>query len=140
MATALGADAVFDSSSALLHAVGDQHVDVVVETVGGRADTLAEAVSIARHGARVVLLGVFDGDCRLPGLAFFTKELTLRASNCYGRECHQTDFAIATQLVDKHCGALGALVTHQFKLDQVAEAFATAADKATHSIKVQVQP
>jgi len=31
-------------------------------------------------------------------------------------------------------------VTHRFKLDQIAQAFATAADKSTHSIKVQVQP
>jgi threonine dehydrogenase-like Zn-dependent dehydrogenase len=140
MALALGADAVFDSSAALLRAVGDQHVDVVVETVGGRADTLAEAVAVARHGGRIVLLGVFDSDCRLPGLPFFTKELTLRASNCYGRECHHGDFAVATGIVERERDALGALVTHRFKLDQVAEAFATAADKTTHSIKVQVQP
>jgi 2-desacetyl-2-hydroxyethyl bacteriochlorophyllide A dehydrogenase len=140
MATALGADGIFEHSQALLDAVGDQHVDVVLETVGGRADTLAEAVGVARNGGRIVLLGVFEGDCRLPGLPFFRKELTLQASNCYGRECQHGDFAVATSLVTTHKGDLGALVTHQFKLDQVADAFATAANKATLSIKVQVQP
>ena len=140
MALAFGADAVFASSQALLDAVGDQHVDVVIETVGGKADTLREAVSLARSGGRIVLLGVFEEDCHLPGIPFFTKELTLQASNCYGRDCHQGDFAIATQLVEAQQGSLAELVTHRFKLDQVAEAFATAADKSTLSIKVQVQP
>jgi L-iditol 2-dehydrogenase len=140
LARTLGADAVFDSTAALLDAVGSQHVDVVVETVGGQGSTLAEAVSVARNGGRIVLLGVFSGEPALPGLAMFQKELTLRASNCYGRECHLPDFGVATALVACHGDRLDPLVTHRFKLDQVATAFATAADKSTHSIKVQVRP
>jgi threonine dehydrogenase-like Zn-dependent dehydrogenase len=140
LAAALGADAVFEDADALLAAVGDRHVDVVVETVGGHADTLAEAVRTARSGGRIVMLGVFEGAPALPGFEFFRKELTLRASNCYGRECHQGDFALATDLVTRHAGAVAPLVTHSFKLDQVAEAFAAAADKRARSIKVQVEP
>ncbi len=140
MALALGADAAFDSADALVSAVGDQHADVVVETVGGRADTLTEAVGIARNGGRVLMLGVFEGSPTLPGFDFFRKELTLRASNCYGRERHAVDFAVATTMVDRHRTALAPLVTHRFKLDQVAEAFAAAADKTSRSIKVQVEP
>ena len=140
LAAALGADAVFEDADALLAAVGDRHVDVVVETVGGHADTLAEAVRTARSGGRIVMLGVFEGAPALPGFEFFRKELTLRASNCYGRECHQGDFARATVLVTRHAGAVAPLVTHSFKLDQVAEAFAAAADKRARSIKVQVEP
>ncbi|MEZ5560497.1 MAG: alcohol dehydrogenase catalytic domain-containing protein [Pseudomonadales bacterium] len=140
LARALGADQVFDSHAALLAAVGDQHVDVVIETVGGKADTLDEAVQIARSGGRIVMLGVFEGSPSIPGMAFFVKELTLAASNCYGRESRQPDFAIAVQLVSRHAGLLAPLVTHTFSLDQVANAFATAADKSNRSIKVQVQP
>jgi threonine dehydrogenase-like Zn-dependent dehydrogenase len=140
LARALGADAVFASSTELLDAVGNQHVDLVVETVGGHADTLTEAVEVARNGGRILMLGVFDGRPRLPAFEFFQKELTLKASNCYGRECHQSDFAIATRLDERHRREIEPLITHRFKLDQVAEAFATAADKRSNSVKVQVQP
>ncbi len=140
LARHLGADHVFDSASSLLEAVGPDYVDVVVETVGGQADTLSESLAVARHGGRVVILGVFDGKPGLPGWEMFRKELTLTASNCYGRECHRPDFALATDLVVEHRQLLEPLVTHRFKLDQVAEAFATAADKSNQSIKVQVNP
>lgn len=140
LARALGADVVFDSGKALFDAVGPQHVDVVIETVGGRADTLGESVQLARSGGRIVMLGVFDHDPALPAFAFFQKELSLHASNCYGRECHHTDFGVATDLVAQHRDRLEPVVTHRFKLDQIDEAFATAADKSTHSIKVQVHP
>lgn len=140
LAHALGADAVFASGAELLDAVGTQHVDVVIETVGGHADTLGESMRIVRNGGRIVMLGVFDRPPALPAFEFFQKELTLAASNCYGRECHQSDFSIAVSLVAHHRDRLEPLVTHRFKLDEVARAFATAADKTTHSIKVQVQP
>lgn len=140
LARDLGADAVFPSAEALLEAVGEQHVDVVVETVGGHSDTLTESVRIARSGGRVVIVGLFEGQPRLPGMDLFRKELTLTASNCYGRECHQSDFSVATALICAQPGPLEALVTHRFKLDQVADAFATAADKSTQSIKVQIHP
>jgi len=140
LAHALGADAVFASGQALLDAVGPQHVDVVIETVGGQASTLMESAQVARSGGRIVMLGVFSHGTTLPAFAFFQKELSLHASNCYGRECHQPDFGLATRLVAEHRDRLEPLVTHRFRLDQVAEAFATAADKSTHSIKVQVQP
>jgi threonine dehydrogenase-like Zn-dependent dehydrogenase len=140
LARHLGADQVFDSASHLLQSVGPDHVDVVIETVGGQADTLAESVDVVRPGGHVVILGVFEGKPGVPGQEMFRKELTLTASNCYGRECHRPDFSIAVDLVTEHQGLLEPLVTHRFKLDQVAEAFATAADKSTQSIKVQVNP
>lgn len=140
LALALGADAVFDDADTLLSAAGDQHVDVVVETVGGHADTLTEAVRVARNGGRIVMLGVFEGTPGLPAFDFFRKELVLRASNCYGRERHEPDFALATRLVSAHRADVEPLVTHRFKLDEVARAFATAADKKSRSIKVQVEP
>lgn len=138
LARSLGADGVFDSAESLMAEVGEQHGDVVIETVGGSADTLTEAVQVARTGGRVVMLGVFDSDPKIPGFQFFQKELTLAASNCYGREANVGDFALATTLVEQNAGAIEPLVTHTFSLDQVADAFATADDKSTRSIKVQI--
>jgi L-iditol 2-dehydrogenase len=139
LAKALGADAVFSNADELLAQAGDQHADVVIETVGGSADTLAEAVAVARTGGRLVMLGVFDSDPRLPGFMFFQKELTLAASNCYGREnASAGDFALGAQLTCANADTLQQLVSHTFALDQVADAFATADDKSTRSIKVQI--
>ncbi|MGD8829353.1 MAG: alcohol dehydrogenase catalytic domain-containing protein [Pseudomonadales bacterium] len=140
LARALGADAVFDSAEALLAEVGDQYADVVVETVGGLTQTLSEAVQVARTGGRIAMLGVFAGSPALPGMPFFSKELTLAASNCYSRESEHGDFAMGATLAALHADLITPLVTHTFALDEVAAAFATADDKANRSIKVQIHP
>jgi threonine dehydrogenase-like Zn-dependent dehydrogenase len=140
LARALGADHVFDSAPALLGEIGDQHADVVVETVGGLTETLSEAVSIARTGGRISVLGVFAGSPTLPGMPFFSKELTLSASNCYSRESDQGDFALGARLAERHADLIEPVVTHTFALDEVSKAFATADDKSTRSIKVQIHP
>lgn len=139
LARALGADRVYADSKALLAEVGDQHVDVVVETVGGEAETLTEAVRVARTGGRISLLGVFTRNPALPGMPFFSKELTLAASNCYSRQDDQGDFALGAQLAATHAALIEPLVTHTFSLDQVGKAFATADDKSNRTIKVQIQ-
>lgn len=139
LARSLGADRVYASAEELLADVGDQHVDVVVETVGGEQETLAESVQVARTGGRISLLGVFTGAPKLPGMPFFSKELTLAASNCYSREADQGDFAVGTQLAAKHAGLIEPLVTHTFALDQISDAFALADDKSNRSIKVHIR-
>ena len=131
LARALGADRVYDGAAALLSDVGDQYVDVVVETVGGSNETIAEAVQIARTAGRISMLGVFTGSPALPGMAFFSKELTLAASNCYSREAEHADFALGTELAVRHASLIAPLVTHTFGLDEVAKAFATADDKSS---------
>jgi L-iditol 2-dehydrogenase len=138
LARHLGADQVFADTDELLRTVGDQHVDVVLETVGGQANTLTESIQVARTGGTIVVLGVFEGMQSISGLTLFFKELTLAASNCYGREAIRSDFEIATQLVCDHDAEVRPLVTHVFSLDEVRDAFATAEDKSTRSIKVQI--
>lgn len=139
LARTLGAH-VFTDAKALAKAVGADALDVVIETVGGHASTLAEAVAIARRGGRIVMLGIFDRAPSLPGFDFASKELTLRGSYCYGRGEVRSDFGVAVDLVTRHAHLLEPMVTHRFKLDQVGEAFATAADKGLASIKVQIEP
>ena len=67
-------------------------------------------------------------------------KLTLAASNCYSRESDQGDFALGARLAAENAALIEPLVTHTFALDEVAKAFATADDKSTRSIKVQIQP
>jgi len=140
LARALGADRVYDSAESLLADVGDQYADVVVETVGGTTETLTESIQIARTGGRISMLGVFEGTPGIPAMQFFSKELTLAASNCYSRECDQGDFQLGAELAAAHASLIEPMVTHTFSLDEVDKAFATAEDKSTRSIKVQIQP
>jgi threonine dehydrogenase-like Zn-dependent dehydrogenase len=139
-ARTMGADAAFADVDSLLKDVGDAPVDCVIETVGGHSSTLLEAGRVVRPGGIVLMLGVFDGETRIPGLDYSTKEVTLVGSNCYGRSGSQTDFSIAVDLLRKELSKLTSLVTHRFPLAQVNEAFRTAADKSSGSIKVHIEP
>ena len=140
MAGHLGATGVYSSMEEMLNMLGNEHIDVAVETVGGTAGTLADAVSIAATGANIVMLGAYLDDPALPALRFMTHEHTLVASNCHGHEAERADMQVAIEVVGRYATLLEPLVTHHFKLDQVDQAFATAEDKSSESIKVQVHP
>jgi threonine dehydrogenase-like Zn-dependent dehydrogenase len=139
-ARALGADSVHESADQAGRALGEGGVDVVIETVGGKARTLGEAVRLVRPGGTVSMLGVFQGDVPIPALDFSLKEVRLVGSNCYGRFGAGTDFAAAAGLLRARLADVRSVVTHRFALEQVNEAFAAAADKATGSIKVTIAP
>jgi threonine dehydrogenase-like Zn-dependent dehydrogenase len=140
LAQSLGATRVFATIDEMTDGVGPQSMDVVVETVGGKSDALTEAVNVAARGGTIAMLGVFEGSPRIPGLPFADRELTLVGSYCYAQDARVGDFAHGTTLLSKHRDALADLVTHRFKLDEVAQAYAAAADKTSGSIKVQIEP
>jgi threonine dehydrogenase-like Zn-dependent dehydrogenase len=114
--------------------------DVVIETVGGRADTLTEAVSLVRPGGTVCMLGVFDAPVPFPAFDCSMKEVRLVGSNCYSRVDARRDFDVALDLFAREGETVRAIVTHRFGLDQVNDAFATAADKSSGSVKVAIVP
>ncbi|MBT7612765.1 MAG: zinc-binding dehydrogenase, partial [Rhodospirillaceae bacterium] len=140
LALAMGADATYGDTEALLDAIGDRMCDIVIETVGGYGTTLIDAVRIAAPGATIVNVGCFEGDTPIPGPMFFQKELVLRASNCYAFDQGKSDFALATELLGDLDTSLAPLITHRFSLDDVVPAFETAMNKASGSIKVQIEP
>jgi len=118
----------------------DDEFDVVVETVGGRSDALTEAMGHARPGGTVLVLGVYDGPVAFPAYDLSLEELHVVGSNCYSHVDGHSDFGAALELLDARSAELGALVTHEFPLDRVNDAFEAAADKGTGSIKVVVRP
>ena len=140
MAHHLGATRVYSNFSTLIDTLGDDYIDVVIESVGGTAETLGNAVEVATTGGTVVMLGAYVSDPRLPALRFMTRELSLVASNCHAHDGDRSDMDVAIELVSNQSHLLAPLVTHSFKLDQVGEAFRTAEDKDSKSIKVQVCP
>jgi L-idonate 5-dehydrogenase len=144
-ARALGAARVLveeDADLASLDRLGRQSdIDLVVETVGGRADTLRSALAVARPGGHVSVLGLFMQPPKLDPLPLLRKELTLCWSNCYHRPPGRpADFETAAAIVDAERERLATLVTHRLPLERTDEAFATAADKGLGAVKVSVLP
>ena len=141
----LGADEVIGDDEAgvermkeLTHA---QAIDVAVETVGGSGDTLIEAQRVVRPKGRVVVLGVFTvPTVSINPLHLALREVEIVGSMTYATSQGRADYAIALDVVAEYADAARTLVTHRFPLDDVNGAFATALDKSTQSIKVQIQP
>ena len=112
--------------------------DVVVETVGGHAPTLAQALGIVRPGGRISVLGVFTQPATLNALGLVLKEVTMVGGITYCRPGLHSDFDVALGILRDNPDRARAIITHRFPLAEAAKAFATAADKSTKSLKVQV--
>jgi (R,R)-butanediol dehydrogenase/meso-butanediol dehydrogenase/diacetyl reductase len=143
-ALGLGAEAaVEDSQEALASLSGsawESPFDLVVEAVGGHADTMSQAVSLARFGGRVAVLGLFTQPTTLNAMSVMLKETQITGAITYGRAGTRSDFALALDIAARRASDLRGLVTHRFPLERTAEAFETANDKKTGSLKVSVLP
>ena len=144
-AIALGASRVLGDEEATptaLDGIGrEAPIDLVIETVGGSADTLRAAVAAARPGGAVSVVGMFLGALTLDPMPLLLKELTLAWSYCYGEDpAHGADFAEAVDILAAAREALTPLITHTVPLDDAARGFALAADRRAGAIKVSIVP
>jgi len=140
-ALALGADRVVDAAdpSGLLADTEEAPIDLVVETVGGTADTLDTAAAACRPGGTICVLGAYTRAPLYPALLALLKELRILGSFVYGRAGARADFDIVLDLLRRHGTRIGeVLITHRFGLEAISEAFQVAADKTTGSIKVTI--
>jgi threonine dehydrogenase-like Zn-dependent dehydrogenase len=118
----------------------DYGPDAVIETVGGHANTMEQATAACRAGGRIVVLGLFSMQPPLDMRALIHKELTIRGSAFFGTSEHGPEFRASSKLLPRYKFELPLLQTHQFPLSSVADAFATAVDKAERPIKVTILP
>jgi (R,R)-butanediol dehydrogenase/meso-butanediol dehydrogenase/diacetyl reductase len=140
-ARALGADVVLDDADegALFEAAGESPVDLVVESVGGTASTLDSAVAACRPGGTICLLGVYTKSIPFPALFTVAKELTIKGSFVYNRVGSRADFDVVVDLLRRQGAQLAkTMITHRLPLERIDEAFRTAADKTSGSIKVTI--
>lgn len=114
--------------------------DVVIESVGGAASTLGDAVKACRKGGTIVLLGSFTEPRPVDLSKLMMKELRLQGSFCYGSTHRGPEYTAAAALTGRYVDELRAMTTHQFPLDEVVQAFETAADKRSGAIKVTIIP
>lgn len=136
----LGTDLVLDGRDDVLDRLRRERPDVVVEAVGGVADTFELCVRAVAPGGEVVVLGLFDGPRSLDPRRAVFRELRLSFPVTYGVRdgVHDYDHALRA-LVDGGEAVVG-LVSHRFGLDAVDAAFARADDKGDDVLRVVVTP
>lgn len=142
LARRLGASDVFEPGEVgpgeLPQQLQSRPPDLVVETVGGEAETLASAAEAVRPGGTVVVLGVFTREIRLDPMVLLKKEVGLRWSLCYTRTEAGADFTAAIRLLAAHRELFASILTHEVPLAEIGRAFALADDKSSGAIKVTV--
>ncbi len=134
----LGAHDVLDAASP--EDLTGVDADLVVETVGGLADTMTAAGIALAPGGTICVLGVFMGLVTLDPLVLLGKEARLQWSNCYSRRAGEVDFAEAVRILVEGGDGFDSVLTHQMPLDEIGRAFEIAADKRSGAVKVTVIP
>lgn len=119
-----------------LEAAGEY--DVVVDCAGSPS-SVDDAVNRARPGGTVVVPGTFWEPVALDSRAG-VKEIRLLMTQCYGAHHGVREFEEAAATLAAHPELVDAVVTHRFPLDEAAEAFRVAADRAAGAIKVLLEP
>ena len=141
----LGADEVIADNEAgesrLSELRKSQAIDVAVETVGGKGDTLLKAQLMLRPKGRLLLIGVFSiPNVSVNPLHLALREVELIGSMTYAASDGRADYEIALNVLSDYAEVARTLVTHRFQLDDVQQAFETALDKSSESIKVHLNP
>jgi 2-desacetyl-2-hydroxyethyl bacteriochlorophyllide A dehydrogenase len=137
LARRLGADATHavadgDLEAAAQRFAGREGVDLVVETAG-TAEAVDDALALVRAGGRVVLTGLPHAPSTVSFFSVVRREVTLTGSMIY-----QDEFGEALRLLASGAVQGAPLVTHRFRLADIADAFAAHRDRA--SIKVALIP
>ena len=115
--------------------------DVVFEAVGGNAGTLAQALQLAAPRGRIGAVGSFQEPQTLDVRLGYRRELTLQWVWSYAHRGTRPEFAVALDMLARGQFQAEPLITHRYPLEQIADAFQVADDKAAaQSIKVLVNP
>jgi (R,R)-butanediol dehydrogenase/meso-butanediol dehydrogenase/diacetyl reductase len=138
LACAIGVDEVLEPDD--LRTTGEKP-DVVLETVGGEATTVADGMLAVASGGTIVMIGLFEKTPVFAPGVMIMKEVRLVGSMVYNRPAAGiADFDVALECIEARAAALRGLVTHTFALGDVQRAFETAADKKSGAVKVMLAP
>jgi L-iditol 2-dehydrogenase len=122
LARACGADRVLDpraeGAEAQVKAAFPRGLDVAFDCAG-REETLLLALRLTRRGGSIVLTAIFPEFCRIPMTQVQRAERQLIGVQMYQR----TDFELVISLLEQRKLDLGGIVTHEFPLEETAEAF-----------------
>jgi threonine dehydrogenase-like Zn-dependent dehydrogenase len=112
--------------------------DVVVEAAGSPS-ALARSIELVAPGGAVVILGLHVPEFSPDFLSIFLKEARIVPSIGYCRHGDGHDMTDAAAMLAAAPEIAEVLVTHRFPLEDAAEAFRVARDRAAGAIKVVVE-
>ena len=122
MALSSGADMVIDpreeGAEDQVKAAFPRGLDVAFDCAGREASLLS-ALRLTRRGASIVLTAIFEAQCTIPMALVQRAERHLIGVQMYKRE----DFLKVIELMEQKKLDLGGIVTHEYPLHEVAEAF-----------------
>ncbi len=120
------------------HPTAGTDYDVVLDAAGTQG-SLDAAVERVRPGGTVSVLGTFWAPVTI-GIGVQMKEVTLLPAFTYGHHHGVDEFEEAARVLAATPDLHGEMVTHDFSLDDAAEAFRVAGDREADAIKVVVHP
>ena len=143
LARRIGADVVLDptaedAAQAIAGHTEELGVDIVLESVGYKSDTMALAVQLVRKGGRIVFTGVFEKDITLNLGTVLIKEAEIKASHAFGmwNLVHELDLSV--EMMVKGEFPAKELITHTFPLDRINEAFHQKIEQSSTTVKVEI--
>jgi len=125
-----------DPKQAILDLTDGNGADIVIETSGFPSSS-AMVLDLVRKEGKVAHIGWANDLPPLPVIPIMAKTLTIFG---IGGNGGRGQYERSLELVRSGRVDLDPIVTHRFSLDDIAEAFETAASKAGGSIKVVVTP
>ena len=141
MALSSGADLVIDprqdGAEDEVRAAFPRGLDVAFDCAGREASLLL-ALRLTRRGASIVLTAIFEAQCTIPMALVQRAERKLIGVQMYKRE----DFLATIKLLEERKLDLSGIVTHEYPLGDVADAFHMLAspDVAAGKVLVRVRP
>ncbi|MCK9902243.1 alcohol dehydrogenase [Parafrankia colletiae] len=113
--------------------------DVVVEAAGSESG-LDRAIDLVAPGGTVVCIGVRLGRVEVDWGTLFHREARLIPSMGYGVHDDRREMESAAAMLAANPEIARTLITHRFPLEDAAEAFRVAADRAAGALRVVVEP
>jgi L-iditol 2-dehydrogenase len=138
-ARACGIDAAVNTRTTALEAAlaahfGDRRADLILECVGVQP-TITQAVTNARKGTTIVVVGVFGETPRVDLGLVQDRELSLVGTLMY----QQQDYERAIDLVASGGLSLASMITHRFPFDAYPEAYEAVEDADGDYLKVMIE-
>jgi len=135
----VGADEIIDSTrddaSSVLRKMRSP---LVVEAVGGAANTMDLATEIVARRGEVVVLGAFTQPMPVNLGRMLNRDQRMFCAVAYAARDGVDDFDYASQLVASKADCLAPLASHSVPLENIEEGFRIAMDKASGAIRVLV--
>lgn len=100
----------------------------------GVESSIAGAIYAVKFGGKVFIIGVGKPDINVPFMRISTREVDVQSQYRYANTWPRAIRLLHAGILD-----LKPLVTHRFALEDAAQAFRTAADPSSGSIKIMIQ-